>query len=157
MAKLSKEMMELLKDPDTIKTLTTTDEQGLPHTVFKSSLTALDENTIAYMELLETCNSQRNILRNHWAGKLVSIALYNSKNNLSYQIKGKAVRFVNYGPIFSKFIDKVWSVLPQADPAGVWMIEPAEIINEDYQIRRKEEEERVLNQQIWRRFLGKRP
>ena len=156
MVKLNAEVIELLRDPETVKALTTTDEQGMPHTVFKGSLTALDEKSIAYMELLETCSTQRNILRNHWDVKSVAVAIYNQKKNLSYQIKGKPVRFVNYGPIWRQYLDQIWRTLPESDPAGVWIIEPEQIINEDYHVRRKEEEDRVLNQQIWRRFVGKR-
>ncbi|MBW1851334.1 MAG: pyridoxamine 5'-phosphate oxidase family protein [Deltaproteobacteria bacterium] len=156
MVKLSNEVVDLLRDPETIKVLTTTDEKGMPHTVFKGSLTALDENNIAFMELLETGNTQRNILRNHWDNKRVAVAVYNQRKNLSYQIKGKPVRFINYGPVWRQFLDQTWAQLPDADPAGVWLIEPEEIINQDYHASRKREEKRVLNQSLWRRFEGKR-
>ena len=38
MIKLPKEVIEAFKDPETIKVLTTTDEEGTPHTVFKYSM-----------------------------------------------------------------------------------------------------------------------
>jgi len=154
---LPEEVIEVLKDPETIKVLTTTDERGTPHTVFKGSLMALDNETLAYMELLETCRTQRNMLRNHWDNKLVVVSIFNGKINISYQIKGEPSRFLYNGPIWDQFLEQTWKVIPQSDPAGVWVIKVKEVINQDYGIRRKEEEKRVINQDIWRRFIGVRP
>ncbi|MBW1888179.1 MAG: hypothetical protein JRI52_07510 [Deltaproteobacteria bacterium] len=153
---MPKEIIEALKETDTIKVLTTTDEGGIPHTVFKGSLMALDNETLAYMELLETCRTQRNMLRNHWDNKLVAVGILNEKKGISYQIKGEPVRFIYNGPIWDQFLEQTWKMIPQSDPAGVWLIRVKEVINQDYFMRRKEEEKRVINQDIWRRFIGVR-
>ncbi|MDY6863026.1 MAG: pyridoxamine 5'-phosphate oxidase family protein, partial [Thermodesulfobacteriota bacterium] len=99
--KLPKEVVEVLQDPETIKVLTTKDGEGVPHTVFKGSLTALDDKTIAYMELLENSHTLKNILRlmNIESGKkLVAINVLDQKKGISYQIKGEPYQLHIEGP-----------------------------------------------------------
>lgn len=155
MAKLTKEIMETLNDPETLKVLATTDEKGIPHTVVKGSLKALDNETIAYMELIESSHTSRNILRNLWDKKMVTIGLFNVKKEISYQIKGEPYRIVLEGSIWDQFLDDVWEKLPDSDPAGVWLIRPMEISNQNYEVRLEEEIKRFHpgNYSNWRRFL----
>jgi len=155
MAKLTKEIMETLNDPETLKVLTTTDEKGIPHTVVKDTLKALDSETIAYMELIESSRTSRNILRNLWDKKLVAITLFNVKERTSYQIKGQPYRLMLEGPIWDQFLGKIWDEFPESDPAGVWLIKTKEIINQNYEVRLAEEMKRFHpgNYSNWRRFL----
>ena len=109
---LPKEVIDSLKEPETVKVLTTTDENGAPHTVFKSFLVAMEDGNIGYMELIERSRTYKNMLRNHWAKKTVTVSIYNSKTGLAYQIKGTPFRYVAEGPVWSMFRDMVWSVMP---------------------------------------------
>ena len=154
---LPKKIADILRDEATVKVLTTIDEKGMPHTVFKNSLTALDNGMLAYMELLETGQTQRNMLSSLWYDKSVVISILNTKSNASYQIKGKPFRFLYNGPIWDEFLERTWKIMPDSDPAGVWMIKVVEVLNQDYRARREEEEERILNLSIWRRYIGVRP
>ncbi|MDY6864161.1 MAG: pyridoxamine 5'-phosphate oxidase family protein [Thermodesulfobacteriota bacterium] len=156
MVKLTKELIETLRDSETVKTLTTTDEAGNPHTVFKDTMTALDEESLAYIELIETSHTYKNMLRNYWNKKSVSITLYNEKRGIFYQIKGKPYKWVIDEPLWDQFLDKVWSMLPDADPSGVWIIKPKEIIDQSYEIRRMQEADRSPNSLFWYRYLGPR-
>ena len=150
---LPDEVVEILRDPESIKVLTTTDESGFPYSVFKGSLTALDGDTIAYMELVENSETYKNMLRDYWIKKRVSVLVY-TKEKGAYQIRGVPVRFAIEGPIWDKFLDEIWSVIPDADPAGVWLIKAEEIINEDYETRKKQIESRFSpgNFSLWRRY-----
>ncbi len=154
MSILAEEVVEVLRDPGSVKVLVTTDESGWPHSVFKHFLTVLDGETIGYVELLENSETYKNMLRNYWAKKKVSVAVYNREKGVSYQIKGVPIRYVMEGPIWDKFLDEVWSVMPDVDPAGVWLIKAEEVVNESYEARKKEIEGRFTpdNFSFWRRY-----
>jgi hypothetical protein len=157
MTKLPEEIIDVLKDPATIKFLVTNDENNVPHIVYKQSLTALDADFIAYMEFLETSNTQKNMLRSLWGKKIISIGIFNPKTNLSYQIKGEPYKFLEDGPIWDQFLEKVWREMPDVDPAGVWIIKPKEVINHNFTLRREEEEKRFIPSfSFWMRYLGRR-
>lgn len=147
------EIGKALKDPQTVKMLTTTDEEGTPHTVCKSSVSLLEDGLIAYCELIETCQTQRNMLRNQWAKKQVAISLFNPKTGASHQIKGLPYKFVMHGPIWLRFLAEVRKMIPDADPSGVWLIIPKEARNEDYELRRSEEAKRRPGTDLWFRYV----
>jgi hypothetical protein len=157
MERLSRELMDAINEADTIKTLTTTDEEGIPYTVFKDSMRAMDEDTLAYIELIEGSNTYKNMLRNHWSKKYVVIGILNKRLNINYQIKGIPYKYILEGPIWDEFLERIWKILPDSDPSGVWLIKVEHVKNQDYNIRREEEERRIINQRIWRRIRGPRP
>ena len=158
MSRLEKKVIEALNAPETIKTLTTIDDKGVPHTVVKGFMVSLDDETIAYPELIETSRTQRNMLRNYWWGnKMVAVCIFNKKKDLSYQIKGELYKFAVEGPIFKKFLDMVWNKLPDADPSGVWLISVKEVINQDFTVRREEESKRRPGSKFWNHYMGQRP
>jgi len=159
MVKLPQELMDALKEKDTIKVLTTFDENGVPHTVLKDSITALDEKRLAYMELIETSMTQRNMLKNFWRREVkpISIAVINRRMNLYYQIKGMPDRFLYEGPIWEEMLDRVWAEMPDTNPSGVWIIIPQEIIDERYDSRLEAEAKRRPDSQFWLSIHGKRP
>ena len=157
MVKLPKEVMEILSEPETLKVLTTTGENGNPHSVFKSSLIALDEETLGYLELIEVSRTNKNILLNLWGKKLVSVVLFNPKTGASYQIKAEPYKLVDQGPIWENFLDQVWQVMPDANPASVWLLKPREILNEGYQARLEEIETAYKPSfGLWMKYRGKR-
>jgi len=150
---LSQEVIEVFNDSQTVKTLTTTNEEGFPHTVCKGSLTVSEDGLVAYSELIETSQTQRNMLRNYWAKKSVAINLFNPRTGLSYQIKGIPYKFMVDGPIWSRFLTETRKVIPDADPSGVWLIIPQEVRNQDYEVRRKEEAIRRPGSGFWLKYF----
>lgn len=156
MINLPEEVTVALKDPETIKTLTTTDTEGNPHTVYKSSLTVLEDGRLGYLELIERSRTYKNILRNHWDKKNVAVSIFAPKTGLAYQIKGIPVRYILEGPIWDTFRDQCWSVLPDAEPAGVWLIEPEDVLNESYPVRVEEEGKRMLQYKFWNSYPRKK-
>ena len=155
MVKLPKKLIDALKDPETVKVLGTTDEDGCPHVVFKGSFAALDNGNLAYAELIETSLAQKNMLRNYWAKKPVAISVLNQKKGVSYQIAGQAYKFHFEGPIWDQFLDQIWSIMPDANPSGVWEIIPMEVTNQDYKVRLNEEMKRRPTSN-WLHYIGKR-
>ena len=154
---LQKEIVDALRDPKKVKTLTTVDKDGMPHTVPIGSMTLLEDGNIAFMELLETCQTQRNMLNCCWFKKDVSIlVIVDWAKGKVYQIKGRPYKFLYIGPIWNQFLEKVWKVIPEADPSGVWLITPHEVRSQKYSERRKVEEERRANWTTWMTLKGAR-
>ena len=153
---LPENVVKLISDPKKIKTLTTVDKEGNPHTVPIGSMTFLDGN-IAFMELLDTCKTQKNMLNCYWFKKDVSVLVIDDwgKGDV-YQIKGSPYKVLRQGPIWDKFLDEVWKIIPDADPSGVWLITPKEVVNQNYFLRRKGEEERRANWKRWQTLKGAR-
>ena len=151
----SKEIKDLINDSKTMKIIATTDENGNPHAVLRDGLTILDDGTLAYGEPFESSYTNSNMLRSIWFNKIVSIFIH-GKNGISYQIKGKPVRYVIDGPLYKQFYEaEIEKQNSNADLAGVWLIAPKEIRNETYSIKRKEETERHPHFQHLDRILEK--
>lgn len=157
MVRLPPELIEIFNDPETNKILATLDEQGNPHVVCKYSLTILDDGTIGFLELIETSQTHKNMLRSYNFKKPVAINITNVKRDISYQIKGHTLKLTVDGLTWDRFLDQIWSVMPDVNPAGVWLIEPDEVIDENFQVRRKEEDERFFPRaSFWHKYSGQR-
>jgi len=136
---MGKEVIELLNDRETVKVLATTDEKGIPHAVFKQSFCLGEDGSLIYLELLESSQSNKNMVRSIWFHRRVAILL-KGKNGLSYQVKGRPIKAVISGPLFQKHYAALRESLGDVDLAAVWIIEPEEVINESYSVRKSREE-----------------
>lgn len=152
MMKIPLELKGLLEDHESIKVLTTTDKEGVPHTVFKGSFTSLDDDYLAYVELFEGSQTQKNMLHDLWFKKPVAIAV--RKGNTAYQIKGVPYRLVIEGPVRDKFFQEIWQRMPELNPSGVWLIKPVDITDESFETQLKQDQNRV-NYSLWFQYLGK--
>lgn len=154
---LAKEIVEALKDPQKMKVLTTVDKDGMPHAVPIGSLTLMEDGNIAFMELLETSQTQKNMLNCYWFKKEVSILVIDDwASGKVYQIKADPYKYLYMGPIWNHFLEEVWKVLPDSDPAGVWLMTPKAVRNQNYAERRKAEEDRRANWTTWITLKGAR-
>ena len=96
MAKMSQEVMDIFKDPQASKVLATVDAAGIPNVVPKGSLTALDEETIAFADIYGG-KTRANLEIN----KKVAVAAVKSPGG--HQVKGTLQEFQTSGPIFDNF------------------------------------------------------
>lgn len=157
MPKLADEVIDLLKDPESIKIVATIDADGVPHAVVKGSLTAIDGETIAFSEGLETSVSNKNLVRSIWFNGKVAVNV--TKGLVSYQIKGRPYKCLIAGPIFKEFFLRAREKRgPDADIATVWLITVEEIRNESPRLRREEEETKrpYFNRHLDRESIVKR-
>ncbi len=139
-ASLSAEVIQLLKDPASLKVLATADGQGVPHVVVKESLTVQDDGLLVYREVMESSRANANMLRSLWYDKQVSVLVVGSDGR-AYQIRGKAHRYAISGPIFKQhYLEARQKEGPDSEVAGVWLIEPIEVRNETYLVRKEEED-----------------
>lgn len=140
---LNEEVKNLLRDPAAAKILTTADSGGELHIVSDPSITLNDEGQIVYLELLETSQSNANLVSSLWFKRRV--ALYASSGGTAYLIKGYPVRSVISGPLFTRYYSETVKRNPDDDLSTVWLIEPEEVSNESYAYRKlKEREEHPL-------------
>jgi hypothetical protein len=154
---ISANIKGMLENPKFAKTLTTVDKDGNPHSVPINSVSVLDDGHIAFMELLDTCQTQRNMLNCYWFKKDVSILVIGDwGKGEAFQIKGSPYKFVTQGPVWDKYLEMIWKFIPQADPSGVWLIKPKEIRDQNYFARQKGEVERRANWKTWLTWKGAR-
>lgn len=137
---LSENIIRLLRDPETVKVLATTDPSGEPHVVFKDSVNVDEEGRLYVLELLESSKTNRNLVHSLWFNRKVTISL-RAKNGESYEIKGVTNQCVITGPVFEKYYRLVRESLGDIDLASVWFLTPKEVRDETFGIRYKEESE----------------
>jgi hypothetical protein len=135
---LTPDIIALLDDDSTKKILATVDADGTPHAVEKRSLHNGGDGTIHYLELLETSTTNRNLVRSIWFGGKVAISLSNGDGN-SIQIKGRPVKVHITGPLFKHHYERIRKLLGDVDLAGVWVIEPDEVVDQNFAARKSRE------------------
>ena len=156
MSLLNAEILQLLEQPATTRViaevpgfsralatrvLATADETGAPYAVPTPFLGAIETGELVHLELLEKSTTNRNLLRTLWFDKKVSVTLA-APGGRSFVIHGKPVKALISGPLFRAHYEQVRSVLGDADLAAVWLIEPEQVVEETYAVRKQEEEER---------------
>lgn len=136
---LTEEQIALLNDRDSHKVLATVDESGNPHVVFKQSIHVAEDGNIHYLELLESSRTNHNLVRAIWFDRKVSIVVKGGDKQ-SFQIKGEPLEVHVTGPLFEKHYVEIQERLGDVDLAGVWVIAPQEVINENFWLRKVDEE-----------------
>lgn len=138
-AQLTTEIIDLFTDAESTKILATLDGDGFPHAVVKQSLQVGDDGNLLYLELLESSRTNRNLVRSIWFDQKVAVTV-TGRGGQSYQIKGKPVKTHITGPVFQQYYTAIRERLGDVDLAAVWVIEPEEIVEETFAVRRADEE-----------------
>ncbi len=103
MARMPKEVMELFNDPTSAKVLATAGTTALEvNAVPKGSLTAINENTIAFADIFGD-KTNKNLQLN----KKVSALAFKTSPVSGYQVKGTFLGFQTSGDLFDKFAKEV--------------------------------------------------
>lgn len=135
--KLSDEIINAIKDKQSVKVLASISKDGVPHVTVKDTIRVLEDGRIAYYELLESSQTQRNLVFSIWFNKQVAINVI-TKDSKSYQIKGKPYKAVIAGKQFEKAYLEVQDKLGKDhDLSTVWIIEPEEVYEETYSVKRE--------------------
>ena len=97
---LPKEVKDLLvPGADTVKAIGTADSEGTPHTIITGSLTAIDDETLAFAVV-----ATKTTVNNLQTTKKASIAIYTPPMT-GYRIEATYASFQDSGPIFDNFKD----------------------------------------------------
>jgi hypothetical protein len=138
MIELPQELKTLLEDKNAVKILGTVDGDGIPHVVFKDSITLLEDGTLAYAEELDSSQANKNMVRGIWFDKLVSITV--GKADKCYQVKARPVKCAIVGPLFSRFLARAKEQRgADADVQSVWIVAPVHCRNQSREVRLEEE------------------
>lgn len=137
---LSPEAAEAIRSKDSIKILATVGKEGSPHAVVKDSLTLLDDGTIAFYELIETSQTQKNLVYSIWFNKLAAITVV-TPDGKSYQVKGIPGKVIIAGQRFlDAYAEVQKNIGPDIDLSAVWLIVPSEEREQTFPVRREIEE-----------------
>lgn len=129
----------LLRNPAATKILVSNDRHGSPQIVVDHTITLNEAGQILYLELLETSESNSNLVNSLWFKK--DVALYVTNGAESFQIKGIPVRSIVSGPVFEHHYRLAQARDPEDDLSTVWIIEPHTLTNESYTVKRQLERE----------------
>ena len=136
---ISNEVKEIINSPDTLKVLATVSREGVPHVVFKGSIKVNEEGLIEYLEIIESSQTNKNMVNSIWFNKTVAINVFQNKR--SFQIKGKVKQSIIAGRKFEERYIQI-KEKKNVDLSAIYLIEPEEIQEESFEKRRLEELEK---------------
>lgn len=138
---LSKEIVDAIKNPKSIKVIASRDRHGDVHVVAKGSLSVAENGQLFFLELLEGSQNNKNLTYSLWFNQKVAINVI-TPDYKSYQIKGIPVRSLVAGSEFETYYRSVVEKNPDNDLAAVYFIDPVEEKEESYLVRREEHSKR---------------
>ncbi|WP_038323027.1 hypothetical protein ACRQU7_05295 [Caproiciproducens sp. R1] len=138
---LNDQVIALINDPKTLKVLASADQNGVPHVVFKGSVSVNADGKLQYLEIIETSQTNRNLVHSIWFRRQVAVGIL-TQDSRSYQIKGTPVRAVICGELFEEnYIAVRERFGKDADLSTVWIIDPEEIREETFSVQASRERE----------------
>jgi predicted pyridoxine 5'-phosphate oxidase superfamily flavin-nucleotide-binding protein len=107
MAKMTKEVVDMMNDAQASKVLATCDDAGKLNVVPKGTLTAVDEETIAFADIF---GDKTNV--NLKDTQKAAVAVFKMQlPPVGYQVKGTFQGFQTSGPLFDTFAQQVKQLL----------------------------------------------
>jgi hypothetical protein len=138
MAVLDDRVLSLMKEPQSKKALSTVGADGVPHTVFKDSITVDTDGNIRFYEVIETSITGKNLVYSLWFNRRVSINVI-GKDDTSFHITGVPFRAVICGDEFeAAYADLRKSLGENADLSAIWIIKPESARDNTFQVRLRE-------------------
>jgi hypothetical protein len=149
---IDRELSQKINDSSTIKALATVGKDGVPHVVYKGSISVDEEGKIRFYELIESSRNGQNLVHSIWFDKKVAINILTSEGK-SYEIIGRPTKSVTCGKSFELVYKKLRDKLGDVDLSAIWTVEPDEIREETYLVRKQEDEEKYPITKHLDRFL----
>lgn len=129
---LEQEVIDLLNNDTTIKIIASIDGEGVPHIEVKQSLHLGSDGQIHLLEFHEYSTTSKNLVRSIWFNRPLAILLRGADGHC-IQVKGRAVKNHISGSLFQQHYSRVRDEFGDIDLAGVWIVEPDEIIDQGYE------------------------
>lgn len=139
MSLISEELRKIIQEPETLKVISATDKNGVPHVVFKGSLHVEDDKFVFY-DLLQSSRINKNLVSSIWYDKKVAINIL-SKDFRSFHIVGVPEKSVTAGKYFEGIYQSLREKRGDVDLNAIWYIKPEEIKQVTFKKRKAEEEE----------------
>ncbi len=137
---LNEYIINAINNPESLKVLATNDKNGIPHIAFKGSLHYnVSENYIEHYEILESSQTNSNLVYSIWFEKTVAVNVL-TPDKKSYQIKGRPVKSITSGRYFESVYNSLRKDGRDIDLGAIWLIEPVEIKEETFEVRVAQDE-----------------
>jgi hypothetical protein len=128
------EVMLLINDPKTSKTISTISKEGRIHTIYMGSLSAFSPDQLAFAHLLMK-RTHQNLIEMQKGGGMVSVSV--TLGQASYEIMAKVKEYHTGGPTYDKMIETLTrlGIKKGLDKygikvQGVWILELVEVWNQ---------------------------
>ena len=103
MAKMPKEVIALFQDPSVPKMVATISKKGELNVTPKTSMTAIDDETLAFADLYGHTTRTFKNLEDTKKVAIAAIKLPIAPPFTTYQVKGTFLKYLTSGPVFDKF------------------------------------------------------
>lgn len=141
MVEISEELIEIINEPQTLKVIAVNDRDNVPHVAYKGSL-HVEENQLIFYDLLQSSQINKNLVNAIWFDNKVAINIL-SKEKRSFHIIGKPIKSVTAGKEFEKvYVSLQEKRGKDSDLNAIWYIEPIEIKEITYSVRKTEQKEK---------------
>jgi hypothetical protein len=138
--RIDKELAKKINAPSTVKAVATVSKDGIPHVVYKGSLRADEEGRIVFYELIESSRNGKNLVYSIWFDKKVAVNILDGEGK-SYEIIGRPLQCITCGKQFEDTYKAVRERLGDVDLSAIWIVQPEEIREETFFVRKTQEEE----------------
>lgn len=139
MAILTEELKEIIGEKNTLKSIATVSNNGIPHVVYKGSI-HVEDDMIVFDELLESSQNTKNLVYSLWFDKKVSINIL-SADKRSFEIIGKPIKVTTCGHKFEAVYTKLQEIIPDTELSGIWYVEPIEVDEKTYTVRKRQQDD----------------
>lgn len=141
MALQIEEIKKIMEDKESIVTISAVGKSGNPYTEISKKLVSREDGRLAYYELLESSQLQKNLVYSLWFNKEVSINVI-GKDRKNYTITGKPYRAIIAGHEFEEEYVKAQEEFGEkTDLSTVWLIDVIGLQEDTYEVAKKREEE----------------
>ena len=103
MAKMPKEVIALFQDPSVPKMVATISKTGELNVTPKTSMTAIDDETLAFADLYGRTTRTFKNLEETKKVAIVAIKIPVAPPFTAFQVKGTFLRYLTSGPVFDQF------------------------------------------------------
>lgn len=138
---ITEAVKEVINDKETIAVISAVGKNGNPFSEVSNKLTVREDGRIAYYELLESSQLQKNLVYSIWFDKEIIISLI-GKNGKNYSVTGKPYQALIAGYEFENEYSKVQEEFGErTDLSTVWLIDVINVREETYEVAKTREEQ----------------
>lgn len=121
-----------------LKSVTAVSKSGVPHTVYKGSLHVNGDGNLEFYDILESSKINENLVYAIWFEKYVTVNIL-TEDKRSFEIIGRPIQSITQG----RYFEEVYKSLKQTrdnDLNAIWIIEPLQIREETFVVRKEQQE-----------------
>lgn len=144
MSVLNEEIIRIINDRKSLKSIATVSRDGIPHVAYKGSLHTEGENLVFY-DLIQSSQINKNLVHAIWFGKKVAINILQETEDgrRDYLIIGHPEKCVTAGKAFEETYRKLQEKMGKdIDLSAIWYLTPESVRDETYRSRKEEEEKK---------------